>query len=184
MRPEHQLALPKEDCFAITRTQCRQVSSAFSRSSDSKKIHLTLRIEDAPCHMEVDTGSSISILSWSTLRHLVPAITRAQLKEATTSLCDYQGYLIPTLGSLDILVNYATFHGLPVIVVANPLPLLELDWIAKLSLSLSVIQTTSSAAISVEDVTREFADVFDSTHGKYRGSPISLNLDPQVAPLL
>lgn len=35
----------------------------------------------------------------------------------------------------------------------------------------------------ISELFKEFADVFDGTLGKYKGNPISFNLDPKVSPI-
>lgn len=59
--------------------------------------------------------------------------------------------------------------------------MLGLDWFEALGLTVTGIHSTSTD--DFETLTTEFAEVFDDTLGKYTGSPISLNIDPQVAPI-
>ncbi|XP_013917976.1 PREDICTED: uncharacterized protein K02A2.6-like [Thamnophis sirtalis] len=136
--------------------------------------------------MEVDYGSSHSLLSWSTFPRLCPRVSHDQLQPVDTSLRDYQGTLIPTLDSFPIWVDYGDFHGrLPVLIVQKPLPaLLGLDWFPPLGLSIGGIHRVGASSPSLDDVDlEEFADVFDGQLDSYKSTPISLNLDPQVAPI-
>lgn len=60
--------------------------------------------------------------------------------------------------------------------------LLRLDWFGVLGLSVSGIHSIASTN-DLEELAREFADVFEESLGNYKGTPISFNLDPQVAPI-
>ncbi|XP_058024074.1 uncharacterized protein K02A2.6-like [Ahaetulla prasina] len=151
--------------------------------SPCKKIYITVSLEGAPCQMEVDTGSSRSLIAWATVRKLVPSFSKSRLQPCSMTLKDYQGNIIPTLGVGSFGVTYDSFAGkLPLIVVRRNLPcLLGLDWFDALKLSISGVHTTG---LEVPDVlAEEFADVFDGQLGNYKGTPISFNLDPQVAPI-
>lgn len=76
----------------------------------AKKNCLTVRIEGAPCLMEMDTGSATSIVSWSTIKCLVPKITKKQLKQCDM-LRDYQGNPVPIVGSSKFNVQFKNFAG-------------------------------------------------------------------------
>ncbi|XP_060545241.1 uncharacterized protein K02A2.6-like [Pantherophis guttatus] len=174
----------KDYCFAISRDRTiPSVSVSHASSGQHKKIFLTVQVEGRPCRMEVDTGSSKSILAWQTLKKLVPTISPEQLQPCNTRLHDYQGNSIPILGCGNFLVEKGDFSGsLPVLVVKGSLPsLLGLDWFEAWGLTVSGVHTT--VADGFEALTSEFAEVFDGSLGNYKGTPISLNLDPQVAPI-
>lgn len=102
-----------------------------------QKIHLTVHIEGKPCVMEVDTGSATSIVSWSTLKWLVPSMSKRRLSPCDLFLRDYQHNSIPVAGCGDFRVNFKEFSGrLPLIVVDGPLPsLLGLNWFDALGLT-------------------------------------------------
>ncbi|XP_032090813.1 uncharacterized protein K02A2.6-like, partial [Thamnophis elegans] len=71
---------------------------------------------------------------------------------------------------------------LPILIVRDDLPaLLGLDWFPALGLSIGGVHRVVPS--SIEDILRDFADVFDGQLGCYKGTPISLSLDPQVAPI-
>lgn len=77
----------------------------------TKKIYLTVKLEGAPCQMEVDTGSSMSLVSWSTTKTLVPTIVKKRLRHCYRRLQDYQGNNIPILGSGKFQVKFKDFVG-------------------------------------------------------------------------
>lgn len=41
-----------------------------------KKIYLTVKLEGTTCYMEMDTGLSMSLVSWSTIKRLVSNIVK------------------------------------------------------------------------------------------------------------
>lgn len=132
--------------------------------------------------MELDTGSSMSLISWSTLKQLVPSMAKRRLASCTFRLCDYQGNHIPVLGSGRFRIKYEGFSGrLKLIVVDGTLPsLLGLGWFDT-GLAITGIHANTSDVFS--DLFSEFSDVFSEGLGKYTGTPISFNLDPKIAPI-
>lgn len=87
----------EDDCYTIYGDQTEGVVGQ-TRDSLTGKIFLTVVIEGQPCRMEVDTGSSISIVSWSAIKCLVPTMSKRSLAPCTIRLRDYQGKVIPILG--------------------------------------------------------------------------------------
>lgn len=87
--------------------------------------------------MEVDTGSSKSIIAWHTLKKIAPELNQGHLRACNRRLCDYQGNNIPILGHAHFLVEKGIFSGHPpLLVVKGKLPsLLELDWFKVLGLN-------------------------------------------------
>ncbi|XP_058038703.1 uncharacterized protein K02A2.6-like [Ahaetulla prasina] len=133
--------------------------------------------------MEIDTGSSVSIIAWHTISRLVPSLKKHQLDRARLKLHDYQGNHIPILGSGYFQVQYKNFNDrLRIIIVDGILPsLLGLEWFDALGLVITGIHALASDHFS--DLFQEFSDIFSKELGKYKGSPISLNLDPSIAPI-
>ncbi|XP_032080207.1 uncharacterized protein K02A2.6-like [Thamnophis elegans] len=148
-----------------------------------KKIQLTVTVEGKPCEMELDTGSATSIVSWSTIKRLLPQLSKRQLQDCNLTLRDYQGNLIPVIGTRKVRVQFKGFDGrLPLIIVEGRLPsLLGLDWFQSLGLQISGIHHLSESAIDC--LVAEFPAVFDGSLGKYTGTPVSFNLDPSVQPV-
>lgn len=105
------------------------VNTASAVKQGHQKMYLTVLLEGAPYNKEIDTGSAKSIIAWSTLKQLLPAISRRQLNPSKYRLRDYQGNSIEIVGSGEFQVEHANFkRTLPLIVVADPLAtLLGLD---------------------------------------------------------
>ncbi|XP_060541499.1 uncharacterized protein LOC117675782 [Pantherophis guttatus] len=178
-------AVISEDCFAIFRgRRVTELTTHRDSTTRSNKLFLTVKIEGVPCRMEVDTGSSKSIVSWTTIKEMMPSLQKNQLHPSPVKLRDYQGNRIPIIGHGRFLVEYDSFTGrLPLIVVDGSLPsLLGLDWFGSFGLAITGIHSTSSES-DFDMLASEFKDVFNDALGKYVGSPISLNLDPNIAPI-
>ncbi|XP_058032586.1 uncharacterized protein K02A2.6-like [Ahaetulla prasina] len=175
----------RDECHAVDREGIA-ADAAVSHASTAvpaHKIYLSVKLEGVPFKMEIDTGSSRSLVAWHTLRRLLPNFPKRRLQPCQIILRDYQGNQIPTAGCTTLHVSFGSFEGkLPLVVVRDDLPsLLGLDWFAALHLDVSGVHTTSLD--TPNQLFSEFADVFDGQLGKYTGRPISFNLDPQIAPI-
>lgn len=102
-----------QDCFTIVRDQeyAEEAVSHATTGYPNNKVYLTVKIEGKPCNMEIDTGSSNSIISWYTLNKLVPNISKHSLSCCSIQLRDYQGNVIPVLGKGDFQVESLNFTG-------------------------------------------------------------------------
>ncbi|CAI5795659.1 Hypothetical predicted protein [Podarcis lilfordi] len=70
----------KESCFALTNCHCLSGTTIGQTDSPTRrKLNVTVLTEGAPCDMEIDTGSALSIVSWSTIKRLVPRVSKRQL---------------------------------------------------------------------------------------------------------
>uniref|UniRef100_A0A670I4V1 Gypsy retrotransposon integrase-like protein 1 n=1 Tax=Podarcis muralis TaxID=64176 RepID=A0A670I4V1_PODMU len=174
----------KESCFALTNCRCPSGTTIGQTDSPTRrKLNVTVLIEGAPCDMEIDTGSALSIVSWSTIKRLVPRVSKRQLDSHRVHLRDYQGNDIPVVGVGRFRIAFKDFSGLlRLVVVEGQRPsLLGLDWFDALGLEVTGINCISNA--ETEGLVKDFAEVFDGTLGQYTGTPISFSLDPQVAPI-
>ncbi|XP_060542427.1 uncharacterized protein K02A2.6-like [Pantherophis guttatus] len=111
-----------------------------------------------------------------------PQCTQATAPAAATQT-DYQGNCIPVEGRGEFQVQYGEFtEKLPLTIVSDNLPsLLGMDWFRALGMGFTGVRNVRSAL--KEDLMQEFQDVFDERLGKYVGTPISFNLDPNIAPI-
>ncbi|XP_058033127.1 uncharacterized protein K02A2.6-like, partial [Ahaetulla prasina] len=86
-------------------------------------------------------------------------------------------------GTTSVRVEYGPHKKtLPITIVEGTLPsLLGLDWFRALGMGVTGIYRSDC---NLKDILmNEFEDVFKDCLGKYKGTPISFNLDPQVAPI-
>ncbi|CAI5793272.1 Hypothetical predicted protein [Podarcis lilfordi] len=121
----------KESCFALTNRHCPSGTTIGQTDSPTRRqLNVTVLIEGAPCDMETDTGSALSIVSWSTIKRLVPRVSKRQLDSHRVHLRDYQGNDIPVVGVGRFRIAFKDFSGLlRLVVVEGQRPsLLGLDW--------------------------------------------------------
>ncbi|XP_058041463.1 uncharacterized protein K02A2.6-like [Ahaetulla prasina] len=148
-----------------------------------EKIFTNPKIEGVPCQLEVDTGSAITIMSWDTFVKALPHIAKRKLQKQRLRVQDYQGNRIPVRGTTTVWVEYGQHKKtLPITLVEGTLPsLLGLDWFRALGMGVTGIHRNGCDLQNA--LLEEFAEVFEDRLGKYKGTPISFNLDPQVAPI-
>ncbi|XP_060116324.1 uncharacterized protein K02A2.6-like, partial [Heteronotia binoei] len=148
-----------------------------------RKIKMAVLIEGNPCQMEVDSGSSISIIAEETLRKLCPP-QRLQLRPANFILRDFQKNPVQIAGWARVQVERGSFYGpLDILVVKRQLTtLLGLAWFKPLGIRLEGVGQTLTPR-GFGEICQEFPDVFDGSLGSYKGPAISLPLDPTVRPI-
>lgn len=127
--------------------------------------------------MEMDTRSSLTIVSWATIRKAVLGIVKKDLNPQRIHLRDNQGNRIPVIVIGTFQVNFKKFSApLKITVVGGALPSrLSLDWFEALGMEVTEINAIHND--SVDELIREFEDVFNGSLGKYKGTPITFSLD-------
>ncbi|CAI5771466.1 Hypothetical predicted protein [Podarcis lilfordi] len=98
----------KESCFALTNCRCPSGTTIIQTDSPT-----------TPCDMEIDNGSARSIVSWSTIKRLVPRVFKRQLDSHCVHLRDYQGNGIPVVGVGQFRIAFKDFSGLLRLVVVE-----------------------------------------------------------------
>ncbi|XP_026534935.1 uncharacterized protein K02A2.6-like, partial [Notechis scutatus] len=169
------------------RSECRffdAICQHCDKQGHIAKVHVEVGIEDRPCKMEVGSGSYLSMVAWREIKRLVPTIHRHELESQKLILKDYQGNRIPVVGIGHFKI---TFKGrteiLPLTIVDKDHPsLLGLQWFAPLGIEVTGTNHITEADWE-EQLAKDFQEVFDGSLGKYRGAPISFNLDPNIAPI-
>ncbi|XP_060100949.1 uncharacterized protein K02A2.6-like, partial [Heteronotia binoei] len=143
---------------------------------------MSVLIEGAPCLMEVDSGSSISIISEETLKRLCPR-RRLHTRPADFVLRDFQKNPVHIVGWARVNVERGSFRGpLDILVVKRQLTtLLGLAWFQPLGIQLVGVDHMRTS--NFDGVCREFPEVFDGSLGSYKGPPITLPIDPTVRPI-
>ncbi|XP_060094731.1 uncharacterized protein K02A2.6-like, partial [Heteronotia binoei] len=154
---------------------------SFPQLEDSLKV--AVLIEGNPCQMEVDSGSSISLIAEETLRELCPR-QRLQLRPANFILRDFQKNPVQIAGWARVQVERGSFYGpLDILVVKRQLAtLLGLAWFKPLGIRVEGVGQTLTPR-GFGEICQEFPDVFDGSLGSYKGPAISLPLDPTVRPI-
>lgn len=74
---------------ATSTREYQHTTIGHSNVPNLEKIHITVLIEGFPCSMAVDTGSSLTIVSWNTIKKAVPELEKKQLEPQKLVLKDY-----------------------------------------------------------------------------------------------
>ncbi|KAL3176257.1 hypothetical protein MRX96_010577 [Rhipicephalus microplus] len=133
----------------------------------SKKIHVAVEIEGVECEMEVDSGSTFSLISEATARQIFPNGCIPKLKQLGVVMKDYQGNCIAVQGMATVTVKFRGFAG-PlklVIVKGQRQSLLGLDWFPALGIKVTGVHRMDELATAFDKLFEEFAVVFDGGLG-------------------
>ncbi|XP_039202919.1 uncharacterized protein K02A2.6-like, partial [Crotalus tigris] len=132
----------------------------------------------------LDTGSALSIISLHTFRKICSSSgSKAKLRPSDIVLTDFQNSRVCVKGEATLNVQYKSFEGpLDLLVVGGErTSLIGLDWFE--ALGIHVTGLNSLQTLDLQEVCKEFADVFSPQLGTFKGPPVSLKLDPTVTPI-
>ena len=137
---------------------------------------LTVTIQDQEVPMEVDTGSSVTLLSSTDFTKIRGQVTT--LSPPTVLLKSYTGEIIQCLGEREMDVKVGDQVGTLLICVAQGPSLLGRDIMSKFTLPWQNIFITISTA--AEDIVQQYPDLFDtSSVGKLKGIQVSLRVSDE-----
>ncbi|XP_015279713.1 PREDICTED: uncharacterized protein K02A2.6-like, partial [Gekko japonicus] len=167
-------------------TSCQVVRSSapsVQRIGGTGKINVTVHLDGVPCGMEVDSGSSVTVISSKSWQQLFPTRSRRRLKPADTQVSDFQGKRIPLAGRDTFEVEFKGKRATLSLLVAegDRVNLLGLDWFEPLGIAISGINSVTKNKWAV--LYKEFTDVFGGGLGKYTGPPVAFELAPAVRPV-
>lgn len=116
-----------------------------ANTNKAKKLHVMVQIEGLPCGMEMDTRSSLTIVSWATIRKAVLGIVKKDLNPQRIHLRDNQGNRIPVIVIGTFQVNFKKISApLKITVVGGALPSrLSLDWFEALGMEVTEINAST-----------------------------------------
>ncbi|KAL3242596.1 hypothetical protein MRX96_047709 [Rhipicephalus microplus] len=154
-------------------------------SPGQSKIHVAVEIEGVECEMEVDSGSTFSLISEATARQIFPNGRIPKLKQLDVVMKDYQGNCIAVQGMATVTVKFRGFAGpLKLVIVKGQRQiLLGLDWFPALGIKVTRVHRMDELATAFDKLFEEFAVVFDGGLGCYKGPPVKLALNPEVVPV-
>ncbi|XP_015281060.1 PREDICTED: uncharacterized protein K02A2.6-like [Gekko japonicus] len=133
--------------------------------------------------MEVDSGSSVTVISAASWQALFPTRSRRRLQPAETRVSDFQGNRIPLAGrdTADVEYKGKCVKLSFLIAEGDRVNLLGLDWFEPLGIGISgVNKTLENKWDMMYDL---FPDVFAEGLGRYKGPPVAFELDPSVKPI-
>lgn len=148
----------------LDRDVAKHVSSIYTvkhTDSTSSCIRLPLVLNNVKVELELDTGSSNTIIDIATWKRIgAPTLSRSQYQL-------YSGNSLPVKGQCDIAVQYnnRSFNLRMIVVHGDRLPLLRLQWISALQLDLNkLVHGTMSTPPNIRKVQHS---ALDATLNKY-----------------
>ena len=152
------------------------------RSEKFQPIWVTVKIDDHPIRMEVDTGATLSVISEATYQKVwqdkaVPP------KSSKIKLRTYTGQEIPVGGWLEVTVEHnGNRKQLPLIITKGDGPsLLGRNWLAELRINWGSVYTIQEMD-TLSSVLDRHKTVFRKELGTITGTKASLHINPQVQP--
>ena len=134
---------------------------------------------DQPLSMELDTGSTITLVSEHTFGSTWPD---TPLQISSVKLCTYSNESLEVLGQIEATVQYnEQTVNLPLIVVkGNGQSLFGRDWLARIRLDWQRIHSILKCGIT--EVLNHHSHVFQEILGTLQGYEAQLYVDPQAKP--
>ncbi|XP_031571846.1 uncharacterized protein K02A2.6-like [Actinia tenebrosa] len=156
-------------------------------TSKDDVIWVTPKIEDKEIKMELDTGAAVSVIPWSTFRE---HYQERLLKRTKVQLKTYSGEKITPRGVAQVKVTYNQQEKqLPLYVVETRGPaLFGRDWLKEIALDwknirvLNKARGVSNTPITVTDLRKKYADVFEGQLGKLTSRKARITLKEGATP--
>ncbi|KAF0312266.1 uncharacterized protein FJT64_016994 [Amphibalanus amphitrite] len=182
-----------DDRRETTRVPEDEVYSLFHLQTGLGKrrppLLVDLTLDGQPVKMEVDTGAAVSVCSVADFDRLWPD-RGPVLQPCSVQLKTYSEEPIAVLGQVEVDIDYAGQSArLPLVVVDGSGPcLFGRNWLEYIRLDWPAICQVRSQSLDgqrtrrVDDILREFPDVFKEELGCYTGGEVSIDVDPGVQP--
>ena len=153
----------------------------------SPPLMVTVELNQAKLPMEVDTGASASIISYTTYTELWSESQRPRLLQSTRKLRTYTGEELKVQGSLAVDVVYGSQREtLPLLVVSGNGPsLLGRDWLLKIRLdwqSLYCLKAAPPTVANLQAVIDSHSAVFKDELGRTTGVTAKIFLNSEAQP--
>ena len=146
-----------------------------------KPIVVSINVEGKEIPVEVDTGAGVSIIPFSTWRSHFPDIP---LQSSAIQLKTYTNEKLSVLGQNDVTVRYGDQVQKLIITVVdgNGPSLLGRDWLKQLRLNWTQISMIQNSSTQLEDLMKEYSEIFRDELGTVRGFQASLHLKGSPQP--
>ena len=147
----------------------------------SKPLTVNLTVDGTPLSMEVDTGSSRSIISEATFHKCFP---EKLLSQSLVRLRTYSGDEVTVCGELSVMVEYKEQKvTLPLLIVkGGGQSLMGRDWLSFLKLNWQQIFNITDYQKQLEEVLSQYEDVFGSELGVLKGYEAKIFLEENATP--
>ena len=149
-------------------------------SNGQNPITVQVELNEVPTEMEVDTGSSLSLINKSTYDLIA---SKNQIQALQKSKVKLKTYTVEILGTANVEVTYGeTKHNLVIHVVDGKGPnLMGRDWLSSLRLTINNINSLSTTS-AVQGVLDTHATVFSDKLGTFKGAEVRLHVDAHIKP--
>ena len=143
-------------------------------------ISCRVHFQSTDVDMELDTGSSVSLIGQDTFERLK---VRPKLRSCSARSKTYTGQSIPVLGEFDTSVMYEgnSYRTLTVVVVKGARTnLLGRDWLKKISINWQAVHAVRGT--SLEALKEKHRRLFEPGLGELKGVKVRLDIDRTVPP--
>lgn len=142
------------------------------------RIKVQLEIQGIEMTMELDTGTSVSIIS---NRVYSESFSDISLQKSDTMLKTYTGEPIKVLGTFNAKVKYENQqHNLPLLVVDGDGPsLFGRNWLSSITLNWKSIRHLSTG---LDGLLQKYKDIFKDELGTLKGVYAKLVIKPDATP--
>ena len=172
-----------EELSAHSDSDLEQIKTVVhSVSSKKKPVTVPVKMEGVDVEMELDTGSSCSIINEHTYQQMNSAV---KLSASKSVLRGYTGHKIPVLGEAVVDVRYGSNEWwLPVIVTKGSGPnLLGRDWLSHIQLDWkNVFAVSTGGATVAEKLKARYPEVFKPDLGELKNAKVKLDINRAVHP--
>ncbi|XP_063919419.1 uncharacterized protein K02A2.6-like [Zophobas morio] len=167
-------------CLSKKRQQGQQ-STRMKQSSTHQQT--SIKVDEPNEYSIYNSGAAHSVVGKSTFEQVRRTANSLQLKQPNVILKDYQKQNIDRLGACDVTIKLKSrCQRLALIVTEQDhANLLDRNWFE--ALGIAVVGINSQTA-KVTDLYQEFEDVFSHELDKFKGTPLSFNLDANVKPII
>ncbi len=139
-------------------------------------LMVTIEIEGIPVKMEVDTGATLSIMSYSTLSSTWPEALTPEIKPTQAKLRTYTGEKIVVKGAIDVKVKYGGQEAEVslIIVDGQGQTLLGRDWLQYLRLDWATLNQVTQKTSELETLVHAHSALFSEELGLIKGTTAQL----------
>uniref|UniRef100_A0A1A8C840 ribonuclease H n=1 Tax=Nothobranchius kadleci TaxID=1051664 RepID=A0A1A8C840_NOTKA len=162
------------------------VYSTYTVGKGEKDIKVTVKLEETPIDMQVDTGAAVTLVPEIVYKkHL----SHLPLEATKVRLSTFSGENIPLLGTVTVKAKYENQSGVfPLVIVKGDRPaLLGRNWLTSFKLDwagiFSVLPVGGSNDTDVETVLQRHAAVFSEEPGTIRKFKACITVKPDTKPV-
>ena len=151
--------------------------------SSTKPIRVEVQINGKPLSMEVDTGAAVSLISYKSLKEVLP---RIRVKKTTVVLRMYTSEIIPVRREVQVYVSYGEQEKeLTLYVTKEEGPcLLEREWLTSIRLHWKTIglATMDATQTQLQEMLNCYEEVFRDELGTMKEIKAELKMKKNITP--